>query len=63
IHGGSIRADLAQGNITVGGIISVLPFNNSLAVVEASIRKASDTMEQRMGSATSGLGLPAGFGF
>lgn len=45
IHGGSIRADLAQGNITVGGIISVLPFNNSLAVVEATGQQLLDAME------------------
>ena len=34
-----------------------------IAATNEAIRKAADTMEQRMGSATSGLGLPAGFGF
>ena len=34
-----------------------------IASTNEAIRKAADTMEQRMGSATSGLGLPAGLGF
>ncbi len=34
-----------------------------IAATNEAIRKASDTMEQRMGNATSGLGLPAGLGF
>lgn len=34
-----------------------------IAATNEAIRKAADTMEQRMGSATSGLGLPSGFGF
>ena len=34
-----------------------------IAATNEALRKASDTMEQRMGNATSGLGLPAGFGF
>lgn len=34
-----------------------------IAATNEAIRKASETMEQRMGNATSGLGLPAGFGF
>ncbi|MBQ7116536.1 MAG: YbaB/EbfC family nucleoid-associated protein [Clostridia bacterium] len=34
-----------------------------IAATNEAIRKASDTMEQKMGSATSGLGLPAGLGF
>lgn len=34
-----------------------------VAATNEAIRKAADTMEQKMGSATSGLGLPAGLGF
>ena len=34
-----------------------------IASTNEAIRKAADTMEQRMGSATIGLGLPAGLGF
>ena len=34
-----------------------------MAATNEAIRKAIDTMEQRMGSITSGLGLPAGLGF
>ncbi len=34
-----------------------------IAATNEAIRKAAETMEQRMGSATSGLGLPAGLGF
>lgn len=34
-----------------------------IAATNEAIRKAADTMEQRMGSATSGMSLPAGLGF
>lgn len=34
-----------------------------IAATNEAIRKAIDTMEQRMGSVTSGLNLTAGFGF
>lgn len=34
-----------------------------IAATNEAIRKAADTMEQKMGSATSGMGLPAGLGF
>ncbi len=34
-----------------------------IAATNEAIRKAADTMEQRMGNATSGLNLPAGLGF
>lgn len=34
-----------------------------IAATNEAIRKAAETMEQRMGSATSGMGLPAGLGF
>ena len=34
-----------------------------MAATNEAIRKAIDTMEQRMGNVTSGLGLPAGLGF
>ena len=34
-----------------------------IAATNEAIRKAADTMEQRMGSATSGMGLPSGLGF
>ena len=34
-----------------------------IAATNEAIRKAVDTMEQRMNSVTSGLNLPAGFGF
>ena len=34
-----------------------------VAATNEAIRKAIDTMEQKMGSVTSGLNLPAGFGF
>ena len=34
-----------------------------IVATNEAIRKAADTMEQRMGSATSGMGLPAGLGF
>ena len=34
-----------------------------IAATNEAIRKAIDTMEQKMGNVTSGLNLPAGFGF
>ncbi len=34
-----------------------------MAATNEAIRKAIDTMEQRMGSITNGLGLPPGLGF
>ena len=34
-----------------------------VAATNEALRKASETMEQKMGGVTSGLGLPAGFGF
>lgn len=34
-----------------------------MAATNEAIRKAIDTMEQKMGNVTSGLGLPAGLGF
>ena len=34
-----------------------------IAATNEAIRKAVDTMEQKMGNVTSGLNLPAGFGF
>ena len=34
-----------------------------IAATNEAIRKASDIMEQKMGGVTSGLNLPAGFGF
>ena len=34
-----------------------------MAATNEAIRKGIDTMEQKMGSLTSGLGLPAGLGF
>ena len=34
-----------------------------IAATNEAIRKAVDTMEQRMGSITNGLGLPPGLGF
>ena len=34
-----------------------------VAAANEALRKASETMEQKMGSVTSGLGLPAGLGF
>jgi DNA-binding YbaB/EbfC family protein len=34
-----------------------------VAATNEALRKASETMEQKMGGVSSGLGLPAGFGF
>lgn len=45
INGGGIRNDIPAGNITYGQILSVLPFENKLCVVEASGAEILDALE------------------
>ena len=45
IHGGSIRAAIPQGDITLGEVMAVLPFNNSLASVSMTGLQLRDALE------------------
>ena len=45
IHGGSIRAAIPTGDITLGEVMAVLPFNNSLASVQMTGRQLRDALE------------------
>lgn len=45
IHGGSLRAPLHQGNITMGDVISLLPFNNTLSIVSITGEQLLDALE------------------
>lgn len=45
INGGGIRADLPQGDISFSDIIAVLPYGNTLCVVEASGQEILDALE------------------
>ncbi len=45
MNGGGVRANIAKGDITYGDIISVLPFGNSLCVVEVTGQQVLDALE------------------
>lgn len=45
IHGGSIRAAIPAGDITLGSVMAVLPFNNSLASVRMTGQQLTDALE------------------
>jgi len=44
-NGGGIRADIAAGEITYGGVIAVYPFNNVGCVVKATGQQVLDALE------------------
>lgn len=44
-NGGGMRADIRKGSVTFGDIISVLPFNNSLAVAQVTGQQIIDILE------------------
>jgi 5'-nucleotidase/UDP-sugar diphosphatase len=44
-NGGGIRTSIAAGNVTRGDIISVLPFNNTIQVVEVTGQDLYDAIE------------------
>lgn len=44
-NGGGIRASLPQGDITVGDIYTVLPFDNTLTVIEITGRQLLEALE------------------
>ncbi|MBQ7192166.1 MAG: bifunctional metallophosphatase/5'-nucleotidase [Paludibacteraceae bacterium] len=45
IHGGSLRASLPEGDITMGDMITLLPFNNHLAKVRMTGQELLDAFE------------------
>ena len=48
MNGGSIRADLLQGDVTVNSLLNVQPFNNSVVLAEISGHAFLDMMEMAM---------------
>ena len=63
-NGGGIRAPIAEGPITVGEVIEVLPFGNNPVVVELSGQEIKDTFEISVGAderPEGGLGENGGF--
>ena len=55
-HGGGIRVQLEKGDITLGDILRVSPFGNSLTVIEATGQQVLDALEWSVHS------LPGEFG-
>ncbi len=45
VNGGGIRADIAVGDITLGDILNVHPYGNSMCVIEVSGRQILDALE------------------
>lgn len=45
IHGGSLRSSLPYGDITIGNIMAVLPFNNCLSMVQITGAQLLDALE------------------
>jgi len=45
LHGGSIRSSIDEGEITMGELISVLPFNNEMALVSMTGQQLLDALE------------------
>ncbi len=45
IHGGSIRADIPAGDITLGQVLAVLPFNNHMSKIAITGQQLLDALE------------------
>ena len=54
-NGGGLRADIAQGDLTVRDIFSVLPFGNELDLVEMDGRMVRWVVERRLTGRASGI--------
>jgi 2',3'-cyclic-nucleotide 2'-phosphodiesterase (5'-nucleotidase family) len=52
---GGLRADLPAGNITVGDLLRVLPFDNSLCVVDMKGRTIVEIFERKSRRGSSGI--------
>src|SRR5207248_1392508 len=49
-NGGGIRAAIDQGPITLGDILTVLPFGNTLATMELSVAQIKEALEHSVRS-------------
>ncbi|MFA6862034.1 MAG: bifunctional UDP-sugar hydrolase/5'-nucleotidase [Bacilli bacterium] len=56
VNAGGIRDNIKAGDITYGGIIKVMPFNNMLAKVEATGQKILDALELSVYNSPSEFG-------
>lgn len=45
VNGGGVRANIEKGEVTYGDIISMAPFNNQLALIEATGQQILDALE------------------
>jgi 2',3'-cyclic-nucleotide 2'-phosphodiesterase (5'-nucleotidase family) len=52
---GGLRTDLPAGNITAGEVLRVLPFDNTLCVVEMSGRQIAQIFERKGSRSSSGI--------
>ena len=52
---GGLRADLPAGDITLGDLLKVMPFDNSLAVVQMPGRMIRDIFERKSRRGSSGI--------
>lgn len=59
VNGGGIRAEIRNGDITYGDIISVHPFGNMACLIEATGQQILDALEH--GSRAAGTGESGGF--
>ena len=54
-NGGGLRADIAQGDMTVRDVFSVLPFGNELDIVQMDGRMVRWVVERRVAGSSSGI--------
>lgn len=45
INGGGVRANIEKGEVTYGDVLSIAPFNNQLALIEATGQQILDALE------------------
>ena len=55
-NGGGIRASIAQGEVTVGDIFTVLPFDNTLVLIEVTGEQIMQALEVGVGKYPAQLG-------
>jgi 5'-nucleotidase len=55
-NGGGLRASIDQGQVTMGEVLSVLPFQNSLSTFEASGQTVIDALENGVSQVEAGKG-------
>jgi len=55
-NGGGIRASIEAGDVTVGDVITVLPFGNTIALVDLTGEQIRDALENGVSQVESGAG-------